>query len=413
LITWITATLGTAAYNTLPDGGEYGIVDVRDLVDRGGNPPSLVAEKIEQALSHLERGQKVVICCDYGVSRSNAIAAGVLARTKSFEWHEAVREVVSRTGQRGISLAVLSVVRQVVESGEARVNSQPVKSSRRILVTGATGLIGSSLVPRLASRHAVVAPSREALNIVEGSIDLDLMVKEHAIECIVHLANPRIYTTSTSVGETLVMLRHVLEVCRENHLKLVYLSSWEVYSGYREAKLASEQLPPLPKSSYGQTKFLCETLIELYRNLHDVKRWLLRASPVYGEASDKPKFIRTFLHKALRNEDIVTHRYENGFPHLDLVYVDDVVSAIVACVESEVSDSLNIGTGVRTSTAQIAELIREMVGSSSKIVHRTIADFAPNIAMDTRRAAEVVGWRPLVELHEGLRRLLEPAMNAR
>jgi nucleoside-diphosphate-sugar epimerase len=410
VISWITAVLGTAAFDDASKQTGFAIVDVRDLVDRAGNLPSTVLEKVEEAIRLLRAGEKVVICCDYGLSRSNAVAAGVLANLLNVPFRRAVSEVVARTGQAAISVGVLSAVRQAVEGREPGSSKLPDPARRRIVVTGSTGFIGSHLIERLERRHFVVCPPRESLDLLQGALELDFLVKEHDADLVVHLANPRVYSTTAALGQSLVMLEHVLDVCRENALRLVTLSSWEVYSGHRETLLASEGTPLLPRGVYGRSKALCETLVDMHARAHGLDYAVLRAGPAYGPNGDKPKFFYNFLEKAVRGDLIVTHRYENGLPHLDLTHVDDVASAVEAVVDSTVCGFLNVGTGVRTSTAQIAELICDLTGSRSKIAQRAIAGTAPDVAIDASRAGELLGWHPKIALRDGVERLVKARM---
>jgi len=192
---------------------------------------------------------------------------------------------------------------------------------------------------------------------------------------------------------------------------LIYLSSWEVYSGYRASSLsASAALPRLPKGVYGETKYLCELLIEQHHLQYDLEYALLRSSPIYGGDSDKPKFIFNFIRKALCDADIVTHRYLNGFPHMDLLFIDDLVAALVSMIVRNVGGPLNVGSGNAVSTAEVARLIIEMTGSKSAIEHRVIQEYAPNIVMDCSLARTVLDWEPAVALEEGLRMLLAERM---
>src|SRR5262249_56720284 len=71
MIRWITEGLGTASWEELDGAEGVAVVDVRALVDREGNPAALVRAKIEEGAEHLSRGRRVVVCCDYGISRSN------------------------------------------------------------------------------------------------------------------------------------------------------------------------------------------------------------------------------------------------------------------------------------------------------------------------------------------------------
>jgi UDP-glucuronate decarboxylase len=127
---------------------------------------------------------------------------------------------------------------------------------------------------------------------------------------------------------------------------------------------------------------------------------------VYGPGGDRPKFIWNFLQKALRNEEIVAHRYLNGLPTLDLLYVDDLRAAILAAIQRRVQGEINLGTGIGTSTTEIAQRIVERVGSRSVIRHHDISGYAGNIVMDIKRAATTLGWRPNVDLAGGLENLI-------
>ncbi len=76
------------------------------------------------------------------------------------------------------------------------------------------------------------------------------------------LPTPRIYTSNVAMGQTLTMLRNVIDVCTNRDIRLIYPSSWEIYSGYSGTLRAAELTPPMPRGPYGETKYLAEFLIE-------------------------------------------------------------------------------------------------------------------------------------------------------
>lgn len=406
MIRWITENLGTAKRDDVNDK-EYSVVDVRDLVDKEGNSDQAILEKIKAAVDLLKQNHKVVICCDYGISRSNAIAIGVIVKCFDYNFDEAVKFVMERTGETAVNIGILNSVRRVLEiNGKDNMSNNNI----RLLITGGKGFIGSSLSTKLEKDYNLVVPTRQEVNLLEGPIKLDLIVKNSGADTIIHLANPRKYTTTESMGESLVMLKNVLDVCRENHVNLLYLSSWVVYSGYNTSYLiASESLPLRPKGTYGETKALCETLLNEYRDIYDFNIYSLRLSPVYGVGSDKPKFIHTFFQKALKNETIFTHKYLNGLPVLDLIHIDDVVRAIECVIKAKPPSSfdLNIGFGIGYSTFEIAKMIKEMCESNSAIMHHEINDFVANIVMDISKAEKVFGWRPTITIKDGLKEIMD------
>ena len=408
MIKWITAYLGTASFDSLGDQQGVRIIDVRDLVDKPGNQPAVARDKISEAVACLKRGEKIVVCCDYGISRSNALAAGVLSCFEEIPFNDAIRKVIEATGQEEIKIEVLSVVRNALDAASEKQRLHEI--GRRVFVSGASGFVGKALMGQLRGEHEVFSARRDQIDLNNGSVNLDLFVREHDIDCIVHLANPRIFNNNRAMGESLVLLKNVLDVCRQNQIKLIYPSGWEVYSGYQSSQLlASEALPPHPKGVYGETKYLCELLLEQYRDNYGLEYVLLRSGPVYGGGSEKPKFIFNFLAKAVRDETIVTHKYINGFPTLDLLHISDLVSALARLIDSDCKGRIHVGSGRALSTYEVARLIVAMTGSKSRIEHREISDYAANIVMDWKLAKSVLGWQPEVPFEEGLRRIIEGA----
>jgi len=405
MIRWITENLGTARIEDVNDKN-YSIVDVRNLVDREGNTNQAILEKINAVVNLLKQNYKVIICCDYGISRSNAIAIGAIVKCFHYDFDEAVKFVMEKTKEQAIRIDILNSVRRVLEMNK---KDNILTSNKKILITGGRGFIGSILTAKLGKNYDLVIPTRQELNLLNSSIKLDLIVKKKNVDTIIHLANPRKYSITESMGQSLVMLKNVLEVCKENDLNLLYPSSWVVYSGYNSSYLvAPESFPLRPKGTYGETKALCETLVNQYRDLYDINIYLLRLSPVYGVGSDKPKFIYTFFQKALKDETIFTHKYLNSLPVLDLIHVNDVVSAIECVIRAKPDNSfdLNIGSGVGYSTFEIATMIKEMCGSNSAIMHQELDDFVANIIMDINKAKKVFGWAPQINIKEGLKDIM-------
>jgi nucleoside-diphosphate-sugar epimerase len=414
MIRWISEYLGTSPWDATAECSDYQRLDVRDLVDGAGNPIEAVRAKIDEGLDTIRRGNKLVVSCQYGISRSNAIAAGIFAIQENITFHEAVQRVLFVTGEKAVRLEVLAAVREAIGSEfPALVQGERRKSKERcILITGASGFIGSHLLSQLGSELKIVSPTHQDLDLTTDDVLLDLLVKEHGVDTIVHLANPRIYSTVQAMGSTILMLKNVLEICRNNSLKLIYLSSWTVYAGYVSQELrASEALPINPKGIYSETKSLCENLVNSYRHNFGLKCFMLRVSPVYGVGSRQPAFIYTFLEHLLANRTIHTHLYLNGEPKLDLIHVNDVVRAIMSLLQTDFLHScdFNIGSGSIYSTREIAEILKEICDSLSQIKQHQIDDYVANIVMDAGLARARLGWAPRVNLRDGLRDITESA----
>jgi nucleoside-diphosphate-sugar epimerase len=147
-------------------------------------------------------------------------------------------------------------------------------------------------------------------------------------------------------------------------------------------------------------------MIERWQKTTNIRCAIVRSSSVYGAGSKKPKFIYNYMEKARRSETIITHRYLNGEPALDLLHVDDFVDALARICVQKYDGLLNVGAGITTSTRVIAEMMKREIGSASQIEQTQIEAHTACIAMNYQKANRILGWRPQITLCDGLKRLL-------
>lgn len=405
MIRWIANNLGTAPRSDLSIPEGVNILDVRDLVDKFGNSATATRQKIEQGARWLDQGKTVVVCCDYGISRSNAIAAGILSLNRNIKLNQAVQMVIEATDEQEIKLDPIGAVRAAlaeVETGRLENHGSTV------LVTGGSGFLGQNLLTRLDSNHTCVAPTSNEIDLCAGAILLDLATRKIQADCIVHMANPRVFTSNRAFGEMLTMLRNVIEVCCENDIRLVFPSSWEVYSAYTSTrKLADETLERRARGPLGEAKLFCENLIDIHRRQSGLKCALIRSATVYGNTMERPRFINTFVKKARLEHEIFTHQYANGPARLDLLHVRDYTDAIEEVIKGGFSGDLNLGSGESVSTREVAQWIVELTGSGSEISTRFIEDNAPDIVMDSSKAGQCLSWQPKIDWKTGIKGLFE------
>jgi nucleoside-diphosphate-sugar epimerase len=407
MIRWIRERLGTGPYEEI--GGQvWSIVDARHLVDKGGNPTGPILSLIQAGVRAFQRGETVVVACDFGISRSNAIAAGILSLAERKPYDAALRDVIENTEESEIKVDLAEAVRIALGEGRAR------SENRAILVTGAGGFIGGSLVPRLARNHQVLGPLRSELDLERGAVPLADYCSGNGVGTIVHLAYPRVYTNASAAGSSIVMLRNVIDACRVNKMHLVFVSSWVVFNGFSSpAMIADESTPMRPKGAYAETKYVEELLVDLHFQRGNIERSICRFAPIYGPGGDRPRFIRTFYDAAVHGRDIKTHRFRNGRPALDLLHVSDAVEAIVRVVQTRRSDIVHFGTGELRSTADVAALICGIAGRSVKLQEMDIDDDTSNIAFPSAKARMNLGWEPKVSLERGLSGMLAEETAAR
>ena len=256
MIRWIVdGTLGTAAYSD-DLRAIATIVDVRELADRPGNDPHALRLKVEEGIAALNRGDRVIVTCDFGISRSNAIAAGILAKwqKQSLDW--AVDETVARTQEPSIKLDVISAIRRAMFEGPASTDPGCV------LVTGATGFLGYNLLAALSNKLEVFAPGRSEIDLLGAATQLERFCRDRRVGQILHLAHPRFFTTNEAMGQSLTMLKNLIDVCRVLEIRLILPSSRAVFSGYRsDGRWVGPDAVLRPKGVYGETKYLQEILV--------------------------------------------------------------------------------------------------------------------------------------------------------
>lgn len=404
---WLNNSVATGAYQEV--FAQYGadtsfhILDVRNLVDKSGNNIHEIQLKIKEGVNALSANKKLIVCCDYGMSRSNAIAIGIISKTTSISFSEAVEVARQKIDETGLKIEVLNTVLNAINTST---NDNKVNINKKIWITGAHGFIGKSITSIFTDETQIFTTSSSKINLLSDTLKADLFIKENEISHVIHLATPKIYTTNRSLGDTLLMLKNVLDICRSNNLHLIFLSTWEVYSGYQSSGLlVNENTPLLPKGTYGETKWLCEKLIQSYIANYNLPCTIIRSSPVIGIGSDKPKFIYNFIQKALLNEPIWAHLYKNGSPALDLISITDLAEAIKLLIINNCIGAYNVGSGKLVTTKEVAETICLLTNSSSQIHYTTINDFAANIHMDFSKISKM-GWQPCISYAQELTNMI-------
>jgi nucleoside-diphosphate-sugar epimerase len=397
-IRWITGQLGTAAADSLPLECSFALIDARSLIDGEGNSHDKIRELIDLGVVALQSGQKTVVCCDYGMSRSNALASGILSKFKNIPLSRATRLVQEATGEMDIKPGPLKAVRSVLEP----LSKPQSKSPGRVLLTGGSGGIGTRLAAMRNWGQQLVARSRSDLDLCAGSTALQMTVQESCVETIIHLAKPRIAATNAALGNALTMLKNVIDVCVSENISLIFPSCSDVYFGYTGYICADEDTARLPKGHLGETKHLSETMIEHYRRNYALKCTILRFARIFGAENMSPKFLLNLIERGKKGLPLETHLFENGDARLDMLHLDDAVAAITTALDKRIYEDFNVGTGRTISTNEIAGFISKHFQSGSEIFRIPICGRTSRIAMNNRKASHLLGWQPQKPLTDWL-----------
>jgi UDP-glucose 4-epimerase len=169
----------------------------------------------------------------------------------------------------------------------------------------------------------------------------------------------------------------------------------------------------VPVSPYACSKFAVEKYLECFRLEHGLNYTVLRYANVYGPRQDphgEAGVVAIFCNRMLAGEAVrIFARRTVGDPGCvrDYVFIDDVVKANIAALESRIPDRiLNVGTGRESNTRQVADHIQHALGSRSEILpgDRRAGDVERSL-LDADRLVELLG--PTVTVEDGLRRTAE------
>ncbi len=299
----------------------------------------------------------------------------------------------------------------------------------RFLVTGGAGFLGAALANRLASDgHTVVVVDdlsigdasqlRPDILFTQGDINniplLWSLLGE--VDCVYHLAarvsvaesvlHPQAYN-AVNVGGTVSLM----EAMRDTGVRrVVFTSSGAVY-GRLPTQPVHEDDTPHPDSPYAVSKWAAEQYIHTIGQLWDIETVALRIFNAYGPHQSLPishaPVIPRFLHQALTGGSVVL--YGNGQQTRDYIYVADVVAALVAAATAKAVNRqvINIGSGVETSLAQLVTYIEQVTGKRvNQLTNPQKTGGVPRLVADISRAQQLLGFRPLVSLVEGLQKIL-------
>jgi dTDP-glucose 4,6-dehydratase len=302
----------------------------------------------------------------------------------------------------------------------------------RILVTGGAGFLGSHLCDLLIRRGDTVVclddlstGKRENLEHLDDSARfsfieacvLNALDIAGSFDGVVHLASPAsppvylarpLFTLRTGSEGT----RNVLEFAHAKSARFILASTSEVYGDPLVHPQTEEYWgnvnPAGPRSVYDEAKRYAEALTTAYRTSRGVDTGIVRIFNTYGPRMrpDDGRVISSFIHQALQRAPLTV--FGDGNQTRSLCYVDDLVRGIVAMLDSDEPGPINLGNPNEMSVHHIAELVRELVGSTSEIeLHPLPQDDPTRRRPDIAKARELLGWTPEVNVRVGIARTIE------
>jgi len=298
------------------------------------------------------------------------------------------------------------------------------------LITGSAGFLGSTLANYLAREGQQVRgiddlstgdPQALSPDVLFTRGDVNdrpkLWTLLQDVDCVYHLAArvsvpesvlyPREYN-AVNVGGTVSLMEAMRDV---GVRRVVFISSGAVYGDQANQPLP-ENAAPNPRSPYAVSKLAAEYYVRTIGDLWGIESVCLRVFNAYGPGqhlpASHPPVIPNFLRQAMRLGTLVMNG--DGAQTRDYVYVDDVVSAMLAAATAPGINHfvINIGSGKETSIRELVRLVMEVTGTNAEVIKNPRTDVGVSrMRADLSLARDKLGYTPRFSLEDGLRLTLE------
>jgi len=316
--------------------------------------------------------------------------------------------------------------------------------SKRVLVTGGAGFIGShvsdvfiangwtvEIIDNLSSGKRSNVPTAATLHELDvRSPEASRIVQDGAFDLIVHLAaqidvrrsvSDPLFDASVNILGSLNILESVRNSNRPQQTRVVFSSTGGAIYGDLATPPTVEITPKEPDSPYAIAKLAVEHYLSYYTRIHGLETVVIRFGNVYGPRQDphgEAGVVAIFCGRVMQNRPLTI--FGDGTQTRDYVHVTDVAEAafLVATttlppVQRLDDRAFNIGTGSATSVVDLAQVLLDAAGANVPI------EFAPRRAgelqdscLSVDKARDVLGWSPRITLAEGLAGTYQFAANS-
>lgn len=308
----------------------------------------------------------------------------------------------------------------------------------RILVTGASGFIGSRLTEYLVRNGATVTAltyepnphsyfMRQRLadhvSCIQGSVgDFNLLreaIKDQAIDTVFHLAAVAVqglaYQQPKRTFESNIRgTYHLLEACRIHSVQRVIVASSDKVYGDSDDLPYVEDLPLRGRNPYDVSKLCADMLAQSYYHSYDLPVAIGRFGNIYGGGDlNWSRLIPRTIRRLVRNKPPILHLPATGAYTRDFLYIKDLIPAYMAMFEG-LSDSrlhgevFNFGTDSCWTVQEVIRKIQQHMGTALQphIVRQSGGEIMHQ-AVSAEKAQDQLGWRPSYSLEEGLAETVE------
>jgi dTDP-glucose 4,6-dehydratase len=298
------------------------------------------------------------------------------------------------------------------------------------LVTGGAGFLGSHLCDELLRRsHRVICVDNfetgSLANIAHIRVPefahvhadiIDPFFVAEPVDVVYHFASPaspidylRLPLHTLKVGS--YGTHHALGLAKQHRARFLLASTSEVYGDpqvHPQPESYWGHVNPIgPRGVYDEAKRYAEALTMAYHRQQGVDTAIVRIFNTYGPRM-RPhdgRAIPTFVRQALASEPLTV--FGDGSQTRSFCYVDDLVRGLHLLSQSGEHLPVNIGNPNEFTLLDLARTVIEVTGSSSEIVFEALPVDDPQVRQpDITRATQILGWKPEIDLEDGLKRML-------
>ena len=300
--------------------------------------------------------------------------------------------------------------------------------SKRILITGAAGFLGSHLCDRFIKEgYQVIGMD----NLITGDMkNIEHLLKMENFEFyhhditkyvhvagdldyILHFASPaspidylKIPIQTLKVGSVGVL--HLLGLAKEKNARILIASTSEIYGDPLVHPQTEDYYGNVnsigPRGVYDEAKRFQESMTMAYHRFHGLETRIARIFNTYGPRMrlNDGRVIPAFIGQALRGEDLTV--FGDGSQTRSFCYVDDQVEGIYRLLLSDYSDPVNIGNPDEITIREFADEIIKLTNTNQKVICKPLPEDDPMQRQpDITRAKEILGWEPKVSRKEGMK----------
>jgi len=289
--------------------------------------------------------------------------------------------------------------------------------TKKILMTGATGFLGSNLLKSfIINGYQIAILKRKTSNLINikshlteielydiENIDIDTVLKEIKPDIIVHCATDygrKNIEPSSIIEANLILPLKLIELCERNNVKCFINTDTFLDKRINHYSLSKKQFKEW-LATYSKNLICINIVLEHF----------------YGAFDDKTKFVSYIIEKFLSNSPEIDLTL--GEQKRDFIYIDDIVSAF-NCVINNIDIMSNgvfdyeIGTNKQIRIRDFVEMIKGIIGNTTTRVNYGAIPYRENEIMesivDTRKII-ALGWTPRTLLHDGLKKTIELEKN--